>query len=281
MKDRFVVRSDDVRLAVTPVMAWMSFKISVQLGFVPWSASSQSAAQLRVLQDGVDGVTRLTQVSLAGEIQAPNQVPFGARRGLWFLILQSLHFDLIPMLADQLVDEGSADCHMFLAGETSIESLSALPGAGFSHEDLEADDFASYPGWLGSGAKRDPHRFMEFSIVVQAVARDGLGETDEVEEQHEEKREACGRPLLSCACGRVHHALARSARKAAKVHLVASGSRAMSLPPRRDRALPQYAALRGLRAGVLGARSQGGATLDELHANLREVIAMLLEDGGN
>lgn len=34
----------------------------------------------------------------------------------------------------------------------------------------------------------------------------------------------------------------------------------------------------GYVPGFLGAHSQG-ATLDELHANLREVIAMLLEDG--
>ena len=34
----------------------------------------------------------------------------------------------------------------------------------------------------------------------------------------------------------------------------------------------------GYVPGFPGAHSQGG-TLDELHANLREVIAMLLEDG--
>ena len=34
----------------------------------------------------------------------------------------------------------------------------------------------------------------------------------------------------------------------------------------------------GYVPGFAGAHSQG-ATLDELHANLREVIAMLLEDG--
>ena len=34
----------------------------------------------------------------------------------------------------------------------------------------------------------------------------------------------------------------------------------------------------GYVPGFVGAHSQG-ATLDELHANLREVIAMLLEDG--
>ena len=34
----------------------------------------------------------------------------------------------------------------------------------------------------------------------------------------------------------------------------------------------------GYIPGFPGAHSQG-ATLDELHANLREVIAMLLEDG--
>jgi len=34
----------------------------------------------------------------------------------------------------------------------------------------------------------------------------------------------------------------------------------------------------GYVPGIPGAHSQG-ATLDELHANLREVIAMLLEDG--
>jgi len=35
----------------------------------------------------------------------------------------------------------------------------------------------------------------------------------------------------------------------------------------------------GCVPGYTGAHSQG-ATLDELHANLREVIAMLLEDSG-
>src|SRR6266516_2854083 len=91
---------------------------------------------------------------------------------------------------------------MFPAGETSIEALFDCPAsAGFSHEGLEADDFAPYPRWLGPGAKRDPHRFMELSIMAQAVARDGPSETYEVEEQDEEKREhaerLCCRGLVS------------------------------------------------------------------------------------
>src|SRR5436309_4828053 len=60
-----------------------------------------------VLQDGKDGVSCLTLVSLAGEVQAPNEVP---RHGWRFAVLDSalLQFDLIPMLADQFVDKGSA-----------------------------------------------------------------------------------------------------------------------------------------------------------------------------
>lgn len=41
---------------------------------------------------------------------------------------------------------------------------------------------------------------------------------------------------------------------------------------------PQTGVYVGFVPGFAGAHSQG-ATLDELHANLREVIAMLLEDG--
>lgn len=41
---------------------------------------------------------------------------------------------------------------------------------------------------------------------------------------------------------------------------------------------PETGLFVGFVPGFPGAHSQG-ATLDELHANLREVIAMLLEDG--
>src|SRR6266581_7853346 len=93
------------------------------------------------------------------------------------------------MMSVQLVDEGSADGHTLLSGETSIEGLFDCPAStGFSHEGLEADNFASHPGRLGPGAKRNPYRFMELSIAAQPVAGDGLSETYEVEEQGKEKR---------------------------------------------------------------------------------------------
>lgn len=115
-----------------------------------------------------------------------------------------LQFDLIVMLADQLVDEGSADGHMFIAGETSIEALFDCPAStGFPHEGFEANNFASYPGWLGPGAKRDPYRFMELSIAAQAVARDGLSETYEVEEQDKEKCEHAERLCCRGLCASV------------------------------------------------------------------------------
>ena len=156
-----------------------------------------------MLQDGKDGVSRLTQVNLAGEIQAPNEV---FRHGPGFMVFDSalLQFDLIPMLADQLVDKGSADGHVFLAGETSIEALFDCPArAGLSHEGFEADNFASYPGWLGSGTKRGPYRFMELSIVAWAAAQDRVGETYEVEKQDEEKCEHAEGLCCCSACRRV------------------------------------------------------------------------------
>ena len=42
---------------------------------------------------------------------------------------------------------------------------------------------------------------------------------------------------------------------------------------------PDTGLLVGYVPGSLGAHSQGSETLDELQANLQEVIAMLLEDG--
>jgi hypothetical protein len=47
---------------------------------------------------------------------------------------------------------------------------------------------------------------------------------------------------------------------------------------RRNRARPGDQSLRWFRSWLPGAHSQG-ATLDELNANLREVLSMLLEDG--
>src|SRR6266853_5087278 len=125
----------------------------------------------------------MIQVSLATEVYAPNEV---LRHGPGFVVFDSalLQFDLIPMLADQLVDEGSADGHVFLVGETSVEGLfDYTASAGFSHEGLKANNFPSDPEWLGPDAKRGPHGFMELSIMAQAAARDGRGETYEVEEQ--------------------------------------------------------------------------------------------------
>jgi hypothetical protein len=147
-EDRFVVRSGDARLAVAPV------GLDELLDHRPARFALQrfepKCGATGVLQDGKGAVSRLTEVNLAGEVQTPNEV---LRHGSGFAILDSalLQLDQIPMFADQLVDEGSADGHMFLAAGAPIEAPFYCPAsAGFPHEGLEADDFASYPGRLGS-----------------------------------------------------------------------------------------------------------------------------------
>ena len=107
-----------------------------------------------VIEQAEHGMELPAGIGLAREVQSPDEV---SRDWLGPGVLDpaALCVDLIAMIANDLADEGSAHCHVALAGKAPVEErFDDAASAGVRHQGFEADDFLPDPFRL---APRTPH----------------------------------------------------------------------------------------------------------------------------